>query len=156
MNFLTLDQIAATIEKARHAILSRANTTPISERQQASLKDPGAQGSSWVSRVRLTAPQCEENDVQRLLLDAIEALGRGDEQFILPPMRDVEAQWTGYRPGVGPKEPEPSIPEGEKYDCLMKDTENQTTMFYIQGGAFVSAALPLTSFTSATNFSIYC
>lgn len=136
----TAAQIAATVQKTRQAILGKANTTTVSDRQRASLKDPGVRGPLWVSRVKFQAPEGEgeESGLLQLLLNAIASLGHGDEEFTRPPVLDVEAEWTGYRPGAKPKEPEPSITEKEKFEGLMKDVKDQTTILYIHGGIFMS------------------
>ncbi|KAI9873767.1 MAG: hypothetical protein M1830_010622, partial [Pleopsidium flavum] len=140
MTSLTVAQIAATVQKTRQAILGKANTTTVSERQRASLRDSGVRGPVWVSRVTFPASEGEENDLRQLLFNAIAFLGRGDEEFARPPVLDVEAQWTGHRLGVGPNEPEPPILEKEKFEGLMKDVKDQTTILYIHGGIFIPAS----------------
>ena len=139
MQRLSADEISASIEKLRHAIFSKANTTQLSKRQRASLKDSSVVGQSWVSRVTFTAPHAEENDARQLLVTAIERLGCGNEEYTLPSIEDVNAQWTGFRPGATLDEAQPSISEKEKYENLMNDVRSEMTIFYIQGGAFVFA-----------------
>ena len=130
-------EIAAIVDKTRHAILSKINTTTVSERQGKSLKDPGVQARMWVSRVVLAAPQPENGDACQRICDAISYLGKGNEEYKVPAMLDVAAEWTGYRPRVDDNAPEPSIPEVEKFNGLMRDVENQITILYLHGGAFL-------------------
>ena len=152
MDRLTIEEITTCSKKARHAIFSKANTTLLSQRQHVSLKDPGVRGKSWVIRVAFRAPPPEQNDARQLLINAIEKLGHRCEEYTLPLIQDVNAQWTGFRPEAALDEVEPSIPEQEKYEHLMKDVRSGLTIFYIQGGAFVFVFAPYFLTLSTTNF----
>ncbi|KAJ5728274.1 hypothetical protein N7493_004604 [Penicillium malachiteum] len=106
---------------------------PMLKTQQISLRDPGIQGPMWVSKVTLPQP---EFDVRDAVLSAIEALGNGHETFNLPGVMAVEAEWTGYRKGVGKKEPQLDISEEEKYHMLQKEISSDKTILYFHGGAY--------------------
>ncbi|KAJ6021376.1 hypothetical protein N7540_006880 [Penicillium herquei] len=106
---------------------------PMLKTQQGSMRDPGIQGPMWVSKVTLPLP---EFDVRDAVLSAIEALGTGHETFTLPAVAAVEAEWTGYRKGVGKKEPQLDISEEEKYHKLQNDISSDKTILYFHGGAY--------------------
>ena len=127
-------EIAAAVENVRKAWLAN-NWVPISIRQQQSLKDPGVRGPMWVSRVSLPAPG--DNDLLQVIVDAIEGIGNGTEKYVLPTIsQNLQAQWTGYRSGVGHTAAEPLITEREKYRSLMQEVTSPTTILYVFGGAF--------------------
>lgn len=107
---------------------------PVSMQQAATAVDIPAKGPAWASRVTLPAPS--NDNVVRVILDAIKDLGNGDEDFAAPSLADVKAQWSGYRPKAQEKEEEPDISEKEKYEGLMKDTTSKTTMLYAHGGFY--------------------
>ncbi|KAJ5918862.1 hypothetical protein N7454_010006 [Penicillium verhagenii] len=107
---------------------------PLSVTQKNSMRDPGIQGPMWVSKITLPQP---EMDVRDAVLRAIEVLGTGQETFDIPAVQAVEAEWTGYRRGVGKKEPQPEISEEEKYSELRKDITSDMTILYLHGGAYM-------------------
>ncbi|KAJ9193773.1 hypothetical protein DTO164E3_7702 [Paecilomyces variotii] len=93
---------------------------PVSKQQKSSMRDPGIKGPMWVSKITLPKP---EDDVQRVVLDAVEHLKTtGEETYDIPGVTAVEAEWTGYRKGVEKKTPQPDISEEKKYEELRKDS----------------------------------
>ncbi|KAJ5644949.1 hypothetical protein N7507_010960 [Penicillium longicatenatum] len=106
----------------------------MTETQKNSLRDPGIKGPMWVSKVTLPQP---ELDVRDAVVRAIEILGTGQETFDIPDTTAVEAEWTGYRRGVGKKEPQPDISEEDKYRALRKDITSDMTILYLHGGAYI-------------------
>lgn len=114
-------------------ILNHSPPSTISAQQAMFLKDPGVKGKMWVSKVTLPPPP--EDDVRQHVFSAIAALGSGKEEYAKPALEPVGAEWLGYRGGVSDKEPEPSISDKEKYDNLMGEVKNRTTILYFHGGS---------------------
>ena len=112
---------------------------PLSQLQRMSLKAPEVKGRIWVSRVTMEKPQ--EDNIRQKLFKAIEGLreegndeaGRG---FTEPELKDVEAEWVGYRAGATKASVELKIPEKQKYEEMMKEVESPTTVLYLHGGAY--------------------
>lgn len=107
---------------------------PVAKIQKNSLRDPGIKGPMWVSKVVLPRP---EFDVRDAVLRAIEDLKTGDETFDVPAIAAVEAEWTGYRSGVGKRTPQPDLSEAEKYRELRKESPSDMTILYFHGGAYL-------------------
>lgn len=106
---------------------------PVSQQQKRSTRDPGVRGPLWVSKVRFPRP---EDDVQRAVCAAIDALKTGGETYDEPGVAPVEAEWTGYRSGVGRLATLPDISEREKYRELLKDSPADMVVIYFHGGAY--------------------
>ncbi|KAI9874883.1 MAG: hypothetical protein M1830_009180 [Pleopsidium flavum] len=134
MSSLTRDQ-TAIISKTQE-LLGNGHHSTISDLQRLTLVDSNVKGPSWVSQVSFPAPKDDENNVSKLMYNAITALGDGGEQFEHFPVSDVEARWTGYRPNVDENEPEPLISEENKYQSMMKEVKHPTTILFFHGGAF--------------------
>ncbi|KAJ5167964.1 uncharacterized protein N7482_003558 [Penicillium canariense] len=108
-------------------------SAPVDKTQKNSMRDPGIKGPMWVSKVTLPQP---EIDVRDAVLRAIDDLRTGDETFDMPELAAVEAEWTGYRSGVGKKTPQPDLSEAEKYRELRKESPSDMTILYFHGGAY--------------------
>ncbi|KAJ5687733.1 hypothetical protein N7536_010352 [Penicillium majusculum] len=106
---------------------------PLGKVQKQGIRDPGVKGPMWVSKVTLPQP---EIDVRDAVLHAIEDLKTGDETYDIPGTIAVEAEWTGYRAGVGKKTPEPDLSEEEKYKKLREESPSDMTILYLHGGAY--------------------
>ncbi|KAL4940944.1 hypothetical protein BDV06DRAFT_195586 [Aspergillus oleicola] len=107
---------------------------PVSKQQKGSMRDPGIKGPLWVSKVTIPKP---EVDVQDAVIKAIEALKvDGGETFDIPGVKEVEAEWTGYRRGVDKNAPELEIEEGEKFERLKDENDNEMVVLYFHGGAY--------------------
>lgn len=130
------NDIAATIAKARNAILKRANSTPLSIRQIASLKDSSADGPWCVSHTSLPTPPREQHDTISILMKAIARLDQGAKTCATPSAQVIEAEWLVYCEDSGASQ---AASNQAKYDWISSHTEHQPTIFYIQGGGFVSA-----------------
>ena len=124
-------QLAADIDFIR-AALTATTSDPIITQQIASQRGPKFLGRCWVSRVTFPAPT--EASVSSLLAAVIEHLGDGGEAYTMPLLEPVEAHWTGFRSGVSAREPEPPIPEVDKYAGLMKEVTSPITILYAYGG----------------------
>lgn len=109
-------------------------SSPMAKAQKDSMRDPGIQGPMWVSKVTLPEPGF---DVRDAVLSAIEDLNGNGGTFDVPGIGAVEAEWTGYRNGVGKREPQPDISEEEKYRELRKEAPSDTTVLYFHGGAYL-------------------
>ncbi|KAF7714388.1 Acetyl-hydrolase [Penicillium ucsense] len=109
-------------------------SAPVDKTQKNSMRDPGVKGPMWVSKVTLPRP---EFDVRDAVVRAIEDLKTtGNETFALPPVAEVEAEWTGFRSGVGKKTPQPDLSEEEKYQQLRRESTSDMTILYFHGGAY--------------------
>ncbi|KAI1809695.1 alpha/beta hydrolase fold-domain-containing protein [Poronia punctata] len=121
------------------AMLSTPRPRPVSKTQAMTLVDPGIKGRIWVSTVASQVPP--ETGIRDALVQVIRALGdeekgAGDD-FRIPDIVPVEAEWTGYRAGVADDAPQPGIPEEQKYEEMMKECRNKkTVMLYFHGGAY--------------------
>ncbi|OOF99833.1 hypothetical protein ASPCADRAFT_126728 [Aspergillus carbonarius ITEM 5010] len=108
-------------------------TSPVGKQQKDSLRDPGIKGPMWVSKVTLPRP---EDDVQDAVIKAIEDLKVGGETYNIPGVVPVEAEWTGYRNGVGKNAPQPDLSEEAKYEELRKESKADMVILYLHGGAY--------------------
>ncbi|KAL4810284.1 Alpha/Beta hydrolase protein [Aspergillus unguis] len=106
---------------------------PVGKQQKGAMRDPGIKGPMWVSKIRIPQP---EMDVQEAVVKAIEELKVGGETYDLPGVGPVEAEWTGYRKGVGKNAPEPDLSEEQKYEELKKENGDDTVILYFHGGAY--------------------
>lgn len=129
---ISKEDFGTMIEKIRNFTTVRMLNTPVGTLQRETKGDREAKGPSWVSRVTLLAPV--ENDACQIVLDAIEHLGSGNEQYTLPALDNVCAQWTGFRAGVAENEPEPKFSEADKFIRLTKEVRTPTTVLYAHGG----------------------
>jgi hypothetical protein len=107
---------------------------PLAKAQEDSKRDPGIKGPMWVSKITLPEP---EFDVRDAILRAIDDLNTGDETFDVPAIAAVEAEWTGYRSGVGKQAPQPALSEAEKYAELRRESPSDMTILYFHGGAYL-------------------
>ena len=124
----------AALIKVGRAAMRQGLSTPVVLRQQKTTADRKAKGRVWVSRVTLRAPA--EDDISQIFREVTEKLdpGSADKGYPKPTVASVQAQWTGFRSGVAPKEPEPAISEAEKFCNLMSEVHSPTTILYTYGG----------------------
>jgi hypothetical protein len=116
---------------------------PVSKVQKLTLRDPGVKGKIWISRVKLQTPQ--EDDVRQALFQAIGELAIDDKEragYEEPEIREVEAEWTGYRAGATKESRELNCSEEEKYKEMMKEVSSPTTVLYFHGGAYYLSKYP--------------
>ena len=119
------------------AFLNPSHPKSITATQKIVNKDPGIKGRIWVSTY--AAPVPPETSIRDALINAIDSLRHGDMltlEFQLPDIVSVEAEWTGYRADATSESSLPSISEKEKYDEMMKEVKNPTTLLYLHGGAY--------------------
>ena len=138
----TATEVATRVARIRGAMMNGTAGT-VTSRQKATGRDPGVRGPTWVSRIQYPRPP--ENAIQGVVLHAIKELGDGTEKFDVPEVGELEAQWIGWRLGVGKDEPDVSGTELDKYIGLMRGVTSKVTVFYVHGGAFMyvnSLALP--------------
>jgi hypothetical protein len=105
--------------------------------------DYGVWGRMWIAKYTIPASQSDIStadgaiDALEALKRAIEALWDGPEDYELPKVIDVEAEWTAYRDGVGWTAKRPKILEREQYDNMMREVEpDSPVILYFHGGAF--------------------
>lgn len=76
-------------------------------------------------------------DIREAVKRAISALGNGKEDYELPKVVDVEAEWTAYRGNVGHFARRPNVSEKEQYDKMMREVDTDSpVILYFHGGAF--------------------
>ena len=130
---------------------------PFSVRQALTTKDKPVRGPIWVSRTEFRIKSIEvqdeekgendkhtnndDNDIAQIVAHAIKDLGFEDngqhENYSIPAVKSVPVEWVGWRANVSSSsDPEPSLPEREKYDNLMKEISRPLTTLYIFGGNF--------------------
>lgn len=120
--------------KAMRAFFAQNPLPSLSVWQRISIKERPVVGPIWVSRVSFPPA---EDALRDQLMTAIRSISRDGGQTVTPPSVDqVQAEWTGYRKGVGPAAPEPSLPESTKFENLMKDVTSHVTMLYVHGGGY--------------------
>ena len=121
------------IVKMIRTLLDSPIPTPISKQQRASLKDPGIKGKMWISKVTFSTPA--EDDIRKVLLNAVEDLKDGAEIYSSPELAPVEAEWTGYRANVDANRPRLDLSEAQHYQKLMSEVSSDVTILYFHGGA---------------------
>lgn len=128
------DVKTALIVTTLRSIMSET-TSSITKQQNFSLKDPGVKGQIWVSTVTLPDPG---DDIRQLLFKAVDQMGEtGQETYTKPALEPVEAEWTGYRAGVGKDEPVPlGLSETDKFNKMMEEVKSDVTILYFHGGAY--------------------
>lgn len=107
---------------------------PLGKTQSDGIRDPGVKGPMWIAKVTLPQP---ETDVRDAVLHAIEDLKTGNETYDIPDPVAVEAEWTGYRAGVGKHTKEPNLSEEEKYLKLRQESPSDMTILFFHGGAYL-------------------
>jgi acetyl esterase/lipase len=127
---------ALTVAVVR-SILKPSRPTSISETQRLITRDRGTKGRIWISKY--TAPPPEGTSLRDALVKAIENLQHPfspKTDIRRPDIIPVEAEWTGYRAGVGDNETLPAISEEDRYHELMKEAKSAVTILYFHGGAY--------------------
>lgn len=120
--------------KALRAFFAQNPLPSLSVWQRITMKDRPVVGPIWVSRVSFPPA---EDALRNQLMTAIRNISCDGWKMITPPSLDqVQAEWTGYRRGVGPTSPEPSLPESTKFHNLMKNVTSNVTMLYVHGGGY--------------------
>lgn len=115
------------------AILDSPHPTPVSKQQKASLKDPGIKGKMWISKVKFPSPG--EDEVRRLLVEAVDNMKEDGSTYTVPEIAPVEAEWTGYRANVDANRPRLDLSEAQHYEKLMSEVSSDVTILYFHGGA---------------------
>ncbi|KAL9608210.1 MAG: hypothetical protein Q9167_006951 [Letrouitia subvulpina] len=116
------------------SILDNPRPVPIGKQQRFSLRDPGIKGKMWIAKISLPAPG--EVDLRDLLLGAVDSLmGEEKGHYHVPELSDVEAEWTGWRGGVGEGHERENWDEKQHWRMLVKEVKNPVTILYMHGGA---------------------
>ena len=119
------------------------------ERQQLSRKERPLREPLWVYKTSFPLPG--DCDVQEAFIGAIHDLGGGTSNFILRQSDCVHVEWLGHRSSHSqPVSRGPGLPEAS-YDALLRDTFNETTILYLQGGGFVYMKCPFCYFAFFTD-----
>lgn len=119
------------------ATLNSSRPQSITKTQAMTLLDPGVKGNVWISKAVADVPP--ERGIREALMGVIRSLSDSEAQaagFRVPDIVPVEAEWTGYRAGATRDEPLPDVSEEQKYELMMKECNNATTILYFHGGAY--------------------
>ncbi|KAI1741810.1 alpha/beta hydrolase fold-domain-containing protein [Xylaria scruposa] len=117
--------------------LSSSKPQPVSKTQAMTLLDPGVKGRIWIANAVSEVPP--ERGIREALVRVIRSMSDSEAQaasFKVPDIVPVEAEWTGYRANVASDALLPDIPEAQKYEAMMKECKNATTVLYFHGGAY--------------------
>jgi acetyl esterase/lipase len=111
-------------------------TKSIDKVQNATAKARPVKGKLWSAST--TVPNPGQHAITSAIVQAIETLGDGTEQYTRPDAVPFQAQWIGSRSGAADDEEAPEIPEEEKYKLMMgeKTRTSSTTMLYFHGGQY--------------------
>lgn len=94
-------------------------------------------GKRWA--IPYTAPAPPEEACGDAVMGAIERL-MPDKKFAkaTTPAQivSVEGEWQGVRPDAGDDEPQPAIPDSEKYKQLLESCTSNATTLYFHGGGY--------------------
>ena len=126
-------KIQAVVKQIREVVNSESQPT-LSSRQAKSAKKRPPTDSEWVSGVELPAPS--EDDVLQALLEAVKELGDGGEDFAVPNVQPVQAEWVGHRKDSGNRTPQQQSNK-EAYECLLRDCSSQVTIVFVHGGGYL-------------------
>ena len=116
----------------RHVVNTPSQPT-ISLRQAKSVKHRAVKSTEWTSRIKVTE---SEDDVLSILLEAIKALGHGDEDFPVPEIASVEAEWVGHKTD-GSVDASNRLSDREKYEMLVQDCSSRVVILYVHGGGYL-------------------
>ncbi|KAI0204585.1 alpha/beta hydrolase fold-domain-containing protein [Astrocystis sublimbata] len=121
------------------SMLGTSKPQPVGKTQGMTLLDPGVKGRIWIAKAVAEAPP--ERGVREAVMSVIRSMSDSEAQAAAESLRapdvvPVEAEWTGYRAGVASDEPLPEGPEGQKYEAMVKECKNATTVLYFHGGAY--------------------
>ncbi|KAI0469007.1 alpha/beta hydrolase fold-domain-containing protein [Xylaria cf. heliscus] len=119
--------------------LSDPKPRSIAKTQAMTLLDPGVKGRIWVAKAVAEVPP--ERAIRDALVGVIRSTGDAEARaarFRVPDLVPVEAEWTGLRAGVPADAPPPpeDMPEEQKYEAMMRECRNATTVLYFHGGAY--------------------
>ena len=138
MDPFSRDRLAKIIGRVRTAIASKAIETPLATHQQETLKENRSIEAWPVTHLVLPAPPSESNDLRDLLFEVIKFLGRREEQLRLPIFEAIQAQWTNNQLEGNSPISSKHILGKAMHNCHQHDSGAQSTIFYVQGGAFTS------------------
>lgn len=123
------------------AAFKSAPRIPISKMQAQSFRERPLKGPILVSKVKIPRPNDEEGEaLHSKLLDVFKAKSEGVEQLDPPaaPCASYDGEWIGVRKDVkDPKAPQPDVSEREKFNGIQQNRQNDITLFYVSGGAWL-------------------
>ena len=131
-----LDLRSAVLISVFRSVLTPSSSKPrsISAVQSLSVRDLGIGGKVWVSTY--ASPPPPETDLRQVIVGAIMDMrepATPEPRFDRPDFVAVQGEWTGYRAGAAPN---PDMSEWEKYEEMMKEVKQPTTILYFHGGAY--------------------
>ncbi|CEJ94204.1 hypothetical protein VHEMI09751 [[Torrubiella] hemipterigena] len=94
-------------------------------------------GKRWIAPY--TAPAPPEDSCRDVVMGAIERLmpdKKHARATTAAEIVSVEGEWQGVRPNVDDNEPEPKIPDSEKYQRLVEACTTKATTLYFHGGGY--------------------
>lgn len=88
-------------------------------------------------------PVVGDDELRRIFLQAVAALGDEVVRFELSDTHSVKAEWNGYQRSQPQRESK--LSERQAYDCLLRDVSSEVTVLYVHGGACAVRQSPLPS-----------
>ncbi|KAJ0423939.1 alpha/beta hydrolase fold-domain-containing protein [Aspergillus carlsbadensis] len=118
------------------AILSQSHKLSVTAQQQRTIQDQPVRGEMWISRA--TFPAWPGESIRNAVLDVVQALGNGRQEYAVPDVEPVTAEWTGYRSVKVATAPELDleVSEWDKYRCLMNEVTSPVVLLYFHGGSY--------------------
>ena len=113
---------------------------PISQMQAHSFRERPLKGPILVSKIKIPCPNEEEEEALRSKLwNVYKATSEGVEKLDPPaPCVPYNGEWIGVQKDVkDPKAPQPEISDQEKFQRIQQNADNDMTIFYLSGGAFL-------------------
>ena len=108
---------------------------PVSMQQFVTAKDSQDKGPMWVSRTTFNKPE-DQDELKSVVVKALDDLAPSKERIDDFSIKDVNVQWTSFKPLGQDKEPEAFISEQEKYDGIMKGVTTDIVALYARGGFY--------------------
>lgn len=136
MDFEDPAQLQEAAQRIRAQYLEFAATTPVSDSQASTLRDDPVKGPIWVAKFTVSKPTADDTS-RELLLALIDELNEKNARYDRPSNEELRFEWVGFRSNVEANTPEPSLPEGVKFQNLDAETRSPLAVLYIYGGTFV-------------------
>ncbi|KAJ5638270.1 alpha/beta-hydrolase [Penicillium lividum] len=114
---------------------------PISHIQKQSFRERPLKGPIIVSRIEIPRPNDEEDErIRSKLWDLYTTTSEGHERLDAPsPCCSYVGEWIGIRKDADTTAPQLNMSEKEKFRDIEQNTDNDSVIFFLFGGAFLSS-----------------
>jgi hypothetical protein len=112
---------------------------PISKMQEQSFRERPLKGSLLVSKIQIPRLDDKGGDLLRLnVWDAFKSKAEGVEKLDPPAACSTYAgEWLGIGDSPSTEVPQTDISDQEKFNIINQNRRNDTTLFYLSGGAWL-------------------